>query len=279
MAPPDTQAQAARVKQIRSDSLDKLLALWVGLKSWRSEQDIQRFLLQALPIAQGGQAATSNATAAGLAAQYAALTNSPLRHLGVPLNKVTGKALRGVDPRTVYTRPFIQLYTALSKGASFDDALRQGTNRLQSIALTDFELSLTHTARYFMERRQGVRYFKRTLQGAKSCALCVVASTQRYHTGDLMPIHPGCDCGVEPLPGNVDPGQIIDPARLDAVHKAISDIFGTMSRDAREIFGTNSIKGDPLKYRDVIVVNHHGEIGPVIGVRGQKFTGPGGLPG
>lgn len=282
-AQPDLQErQAQQVQQIRSDTLERLLSLWLGLKSWQSSSDISRFLAQALPTVEGGEVATANTTAAVLAAQYAALTDTPLRHIGVPPNQVSGKALRGADPRVVYARPFVQLYTALSKGASFDTAFQQGTNRLKSIASTDLQLSKTHATRLVMGQQKKVSFFARTLNGPHSCALCIVASTQRYHSGDLMPIHPGCDCGVKELPDKVDPGDILDRERLEAVHQAVRDLFGASDRGAREIsldLKKNS-KGDLLKYRDVVLTVHeHGEIGPLLAVRGQTFTGPKALPG
>jgi hypothetical protein len=79
-----------------------------------------------------------------------------------------------------------------------------------------------------------------------------VASTQRYHKGDLLPIHPGCDCGEMPLYGTDDPGQIINQQRLDATHEAVEARFGEFDRSAREI-----------DYRNIMVADH-GEMGPVL---------------
>ena len=107
----------------------------------------------------------------------------------------------------------------------------------------------------------------RTLTGRENCALCYVASTQRYNRKDLLPIHPKCDCGEMPIYGTQDPGQVIDEARLEATHDSIAQRFGTSARDARSI-DYSSIK-----------IQQNGELGPVLTVRGQKFTGPNQISG
>jgi hypothetical protein len=64
-----------------------------------------------------------------------------------------------------------------------------------------------------------------------------------------MPIHDRCACDVEPLFGETDPGQIINPDLLDRINSA---------QDS----GTD------------FVVEDHGELGPVLAVAGQHFDGP-----
>jgi hypothetical protein len=81
-----------------------------------------------------------------------------------------------------------------------------------------------------------------------------------------MPIHPGCDCGEQPIYGTEDPGQIIDEQLLEATHEAIEERFGFSDRGAREI-----------DYR-LIQVRDHGELGPLLTVRGQHFDGPSSIP-
>jgi hypothetical protein len=80
-----------------------------------------------------------------------------------------------------------------------------------------------------------------------------------------MPIHPGCDCGEMPIYGNQDPGQVIDDIRLNATHEAVAARFGVSDRSAREI-----------DYRS-IAIREHGELGPLLTVADQHFTGPGSI--
>ncbi|MEV4939551.1 hypothetical protein [Streptomyces zaomyceticus] len=206
--------------------------------------------------------------------QVAALTTSYLETLyreiadetsrvNLDLDTVTGRALRDVDPEEVYRRPFKEVWTALGNGVAFDEALSRGTNRLDDIAKTDLQLARTHTVRAVTADQPGVEYTVRELQGEYDCALCVIASTQRYHKRDLAPIHPGCDCLVKTVRSDYDPGQVIDPDRLDLIHDLVDKALGESDRGGRAV-----------DYRKIIIAREHGEIGPVLGYRGQRFTGP-----
>jgi hypothetical protein len=266
------QQQAAAVQQTRARVLAALAALWLAQDSYRTEEDVQRFLSIALPIIEGGERAVAQLTTAYLWQMYAVLAGTLLRVRGVDPTLVTGTALRGVDPAEVYRRPFVELWTELSRGKSFEEAVKQAGQRLQTIAATDLQLAKTHTARAVMGQQPGIVGYRRVPQGQYTCALCIIASTQRYTRGNLMPIHPACDCGIATIYGTEDPGRLLNEAALFDVHAAIRERFGVTSFSGDEI-GTTG-----LKYRDVLIVNQHGEIGPVLGIKGQKFTGPSDLP-
>ena len=154
------------------------------------------------------------------------------------------------------------LYTALSEGKTMTEAVESGARRISSIASTDVQLARRNAGFSARGRNSGIVGYARTLTGAENCALCFVASTQRYTRGELMPIHPGCDCGEMPIYGNQDPGQVIDEIRLDATHQAVQERFGVSDPGAREI-----------DYRK-IAIREHGELGPVLTVADQGFTGP-----
>ena len=83
--------------------------------------------------------------------------------------------------------------------------------------------------------------------------MCVVASTQRYHRGDLMPMHPGCDCGVQPLPPGLAASQVIDEDLLEQVHQITADRLGVSDRGGRT-----------PDYRKLLTVREHGEYGPTL---------------
>ncbi|WP_369147035.1 hypothetical protein [Streptomyces sp. R44] len=210
--------------------------------------------------------------------QVAALTTTYLETLyreiadetsrvNLDLDTVTGRALRGVNPEEVYRRPFVEIWTALGNGTDFDKALKLGTDRLDDIAKTDLQLARTHTVRAVTADQPGVEYTVRELQGEYDCALCMIAATQRYHKRDLAPIHPGCDCLVKTVRADYDPGQVLDPDRLDRIHELVEEALGESDRGGRAV-----------DYRKIIIANEHGEIGPVLGYRGQRFTGPDDIP-
>ena len=97
------------------------------------------------------------------------------------------------------------------------------------------------------------QFYRRVLTGRENCALCVVASTQRYYRGDLLPIHPGCDCGVQPLPPGLAVNQVIDEDLLEQVHQITADRLGVSDRGGRT-----------PDYRKLLTVSEHGEYGPTL---------------
>lgn len=248
---------------LRGQLLELLLRLFSVSGSWR-DADAQAFVEQAAPAVEGAQQQMSLLTEAFLAAALSDMFGGSAEPRGVQLPQ----PLRGVPLPEVYLRPFVTVWTALAGGKDLTTAIREGAHRLESIASTDLQLARTHTVQKATQGDRRARYFRRVLRGSYDCALCVLASTQRYSKGELMPIHPGCDCSVEPLPGDVDPGQIIDPKLLEAAHAAVTAGVGESDRGGRS-----------PDYRDVIITRQHGELGPLLAVRRHDFTGPSDLPG
>jgi hypothetical protein len=245
--------------QLRANLLATLARMWAALTSWR-DADAAAFAAQAVPAVAGAQQATATLTAAYLARIVAQMSGSPLTPPRLNPRGLVGEAVRKAPPAEVYRRPFVQVYTELGKGTSLDAAVAAGGRRLQSIAATDLQLAKTHTAQRVLRNEHRVVGYRRVLTGDHSCGLCLVASTQRYHKSDLLPIHPECDCSVAPLLGDEDPGQVIDEGRLAGTHAAVADRFGSSAADARRI-----------DYRKVLITHQHGEIGPVLAVKGQHF--------
>lgn len=255
------EAYGRATTQMRVDLLTSLLALFRGLGSWR-DSDQGRFIAAAVPRLLGSQRQMASVTEAFLTRMASDMLGRPARAPGI--QPQTGTQLRGVDPEVVYARPFKTMYATLGDGRDFPTAMEYATRRLVHLVTTDLQLAKTHAAHDTLAEQDGVQYYQRVLTGTVSCGLCIVASTQRYHKGDLLPIHPGCDCSVTPIVGTQDPGQVINQDRLEDVHDAIQQAFGVSDRGGR----------NPIDYRDVLVEHVHGEIGPVLGKRGDNFTGP-----
>ena len=265
LTPAQRDALTVALHGARHDVRERLVkyasTMWDTLGDWRDD-DIARFVAAVAPRIEAGKATVARLTDAYIAALLdddpAGVTN---------LSGIRG----GVTPQQVYRRPAVTMRTELAGGATFTDALEAGRRRLESLVSTDLELAHTHQARHTMttpgRRRRGrrgqVEAFRRVPSGRETCALCLIASTQRYWVGDLMPIHPGCDCGVETLGVGEHVDQVIDPDLLEAVHKQVEQLTGGSDRGGRD-----------TDYRDLIVTRQHGEYGPTIAWRGQKFTGP-----
>lgn len=239
------------VFRVRSVVAEFARTVWISADSWR-DADVDRLVNVILPQVQAGQIQVANLTTAYVAAQAG--------EQAVPVVVSDILAARKADPSVVYRRPAVQLYTALSNGATLTQAVTQSTNRLLSIVNTDLQLAMTHQERASYSAGK-FEYTVRTLTGRENCALCLIASTQRYRVKDLRPIHPGCDCGSKPVTADYDPGQVINPGFLDQVSEAMRAEFGGVSYSTEDIF-------------ELVTVREHGELGPMLTWKGQKFTGP-----
>ncbi|AKZ59146.1 hypothetical protein SAM23877_6101 [Streptomyces ambofaciens ATCC 23877] len=249
------------VRSIWTSVLGRTNRSFLGLGSWR-DADMRRFQRQALPIILAGERQVATLTASYLEQLYR--DEDPRgRRARLDLDAVTGQALRGVDPSDVYERPFKELRAALGDDVSLDEAVNRGAHRLETLVKTDLQLARTHTVREVSADMPRFTYTVRELQGEYDCALCIIASTQRYHKRNLAPIHPGCDCLVKTVTADYDPGQVIDEETLERLHDLVEEAVGKADRGGRAV-----------DYRKIIVANDHGEMGPVLGFKGQRFTGP-----
>lgn len=267
-----TPEQFAVLRRNLSERLiTTLVRLFVGLGSWRDD-DADEFVAQAVPLIQGGQRSLAALTAAFVAAQASEALGTTLAPPGVPDDEAIELRM-GIDAEQVYRRPFATVYNALAKakkGASLTSAVELGRVRLEQIAEMDLQQTYARASRAALQglpAEARPRFWRRVLTGLENCALCTIASTQRYTVEDLNPIHPNCDCQVQGIFGR-DPGQVIDPDLLEQVHTAVEELTGRADRGARA-----------PDYRQLMVrmTPQHGEIGPLLVRPRDRFTGPGDL--
>jgi hypothetical protein len=212
-------------------------SVWAGLGSY-DEADVAPFVERVVPVVVAAQRRAAALTVVYLARR---LGTPPAR---VDLTTFTGPGARnGTPPADVYRRPFVTVWAALANGTPWSRAVDAGGARARSAATTDVQLAFRESAREVMGRDDRIVGYERVPSG-DACDLCDLASTQRYHTGDLMPIHNNCGCDVEPIFGQSDPGHIIHPERLAAIRAAGTDV----------------------------AVHEHGELGPVLTAAGDQFT-------
>lgn len=250
--------------RINASTIATVLRIWSTLDSWR-DRDAARLARLVVPVVQAGQVTVGQATSAYMASQAGQAFNATVAPPAVPAAVVIGG--RGVPGGEVYRRPFVQIYTALDAGKSLLDAVGIGRSRLAEIADLDLQRAYSLAAQHAMNNlpeRYRPRLWRRVTTGGHSCALCVVASTHRYHRSDLHPIHRKCDCRVEP-DFSGDAGQMLDDNVLERVHAAVADLTGTSDRGGRA-----------PDYRQLIVemTAEHGELGPLLVRPSDHFTGP-----
>lgn len=221
------------------------------------EADIDAFLAFALPLLLAGEAQAGNLANAYLS-----------RRLGesvAAIEPVVGAAVRGVDPVEVYRRPFVEVRARLADGKTPVEAFASGRRRLDSLIRTDLQLASTKTSQRRLAESPKVVGFRRVLTGSESCGLCAVASTQRYRSFDLMPIHPGCDCSVEPIVGDTDPGRVANRQRLRQLKG--EGVKGNRSQLSHFRVGPDGELVEPT-----VAVRDHGELGPTLAEAGHEFS-------
>jgi hypothetical protein len=223
------------------------------------DADLARFVRQVTPHVLAGRRQVSAMTDAYL--------TQVLQSSGIKAPRrgpIDTAALRGVPVEDVYARPYQTVWTSLSNGNAYDAAIAAGAARLGALIATDLQMAKTYTARDVFSHSKGVTGYMRVPSGVNTCALCEVASTQMYSRDDLMPIHASCGCSVEPVTRENPWDQEAADQRLMDTHASVYDQLGMTDPGARA-----------PDYRHVVVTNENGEIGPVLGIRGQRFTGPG----
>lgn len=258
---------AVRRRHLSTRLLDTLRRSFSRLSSWRSSP---AWIAQAVPMVQGAQRQLAALTAVYVADQTSTTLGRRIGPPGIPDSAAIGLRA-GVDVRDVYHRPFVTVYTALSRGESLPRAVELGTVRAAQIAEMDLQATYAHASRAAMQamppagRPTG---WRRVLQGPENCALCVLASTQRYHLETLNPIHPGCDCGVDPLYGDQSE-QVIDPNLAVDLHDAVMNLLGVSDAGARS-----------PDYRQLMVsaTAEHGELGTLLVRPRDNFTSADDLP-
>lgn len=201
------EAYVGRYNRLRTTTgviVGRLWDQYAGLDDGAAE----RFTEAAASAVLAAQAAAG----AQVDGYLAALTGEPVT--GFDPEQVSGAAVRnGTDPLEVYLRGIITARAATATHP-FREAMNLGRLRVVSAAETDVAL----TQRAAVSLPPGVVGYRRVLTGS-SCPLCQIASTQRYRRGDLMPIHSHCDCGIAPIAGTEDPGQVINRKLLNDLKK------------------------------------------------------------
>lgn len=187
-----TDAHITTLAAIRDIVRRGVSGAWGSLPAYDDAQ-VAEFLALALPIVRGGQEKAASVTDAYVAAT---LGRQPL---GIPTGEVTGAAIRaGALPDEVYRRPFVTVWTALSAGSQYEQAVSAGLARATNLAATDVQLTARQTFQAIQQRDTSIRGYRRQADGA-ACAFCRLVDGAFVKSAGAMPLHPGCGCGLEPV--------------------------------------------------------------------------------
>lgn len=189
-----------------AQAVTQIEAEWALLGGDFNDEAMERWVRRVTPLALGSQRAAGATTDAFLAMLIAEMTGERARPLGLDRKMFTDAALRDLPTRDVYRRPILRARYSISKGMTAEQARQAGLDRARTLIETDVRLAQRKVSSEVFSRVPGITGYRRTLTNA-SCPRCRVASEKVYRTGDLMPIHSKCDCGVVPILGNIDPGS------------------------------------------------------------------------
>lgn len=270
---PQFSAYEASVAAVRAQMVAYAASVWTSGDF--TDAGMSRLVQFMVPKVRAGQMRVANLTSAYFAR---ATGTQPL-----PVSDAV-TAGRGIPPELEYQRPIITTRTVIARAKSkpaepvqakpavpaqptsdeprdiVQEAKDAGGRRLESLVTTDLQMAKVRQADLSLDHA-GVTYYRRVPKGTHTCAMCLIASTQKYKTGNLLAIHPGCDCGVDVLPNGEDLDDVIDEALLAATHQKVKEFAGISDRGGRKV-----------DYRKLLVEHEHGELGAVLGWRDQKFT-------
>lgn len=216
------EVYAAQVARIRA-SVNAFALARFGTGAFH-DADLEKFLAAVVPVALAGRRQVSTITDAHLSL----VLSHKLGTRVAPRGPIDTAALRGVDPTEVYSRPFRTVWWKLSTGLTIADAVSAGAARLTDIVAGDMQVAKTATA----QQTLGSHSFGFVRTGG-NCDLCSSDAGVVYGPDEQMPMHPGCNCGIEVV--NEPP----------------------TSPETRGV-----------------VIQEHGELGPLLAVAGQHFARP-----
>jgi hypothetical protein len=238
--------------QVRNQTLSRARAMWrLGGGTPGVAQHIGS-------VVTGGQQLVSQ-----LAQLYAR------KHLGAKFAPfVPGPSILdrpGASKAMVYARP------------GFEPTPRLGLQRLDTLVQTDLQLAKTRTLYSAFDQdlhvnREPIKIFRR-VTGGNPCGLCEIASDQVYFSDDLMPIHDNCECDIEE-----DDGDRLTEHQLSYHHIGfVESLLGTGDQ-IKTIAALSDADAPPSAYHNLVSVEQHGELGPVLTWKDQAFKGPSELP-
>lgn len=232
------EAHIEAKRRVRELALRELRSVWEGLPGY-DEEDVVGWLALALPLILLAQRQTALLTDAYIAR---ATERQPL---GVDLEQVIGAAVRNGTPlEQVYRRPFVTLWSELGQGRSFEAGRDKARERMEATAAWDIQASFRDTLVQVGERDQNLWGFQR-VANPDACEFCLRVNGAQFLKTNPLPLHPWCQCGVEPV-----------------VYTR-----GEANRNALEAFNAN-----PTPVPEDVAIHAHGEMGSYLADPEHDFT-------
>lgn len=225
MAPPRlADAQITAQERLRALVTRGVTLQWQGLPSY-DEEYVAPFIAVVVPFVLAANRQSVLLTDAYLAR---ALGRQPL---GVDAARILGELRGSVTPEQLWRRPFVTVWTALSKATPYDQAVHAGLARATDIGVADVQLAHRATLQAVQAAEPRIRGWQRRAD-ANACSYCQMIDGAFVKSADVMSLHPGCGCSLEP--------QFVDV--------------------------------QPTPEPDGVEVYEHGELGPTIGSAEHQHT-------
>lgn len=248
--------QAATAVANATDNLSAAAALWQTFSAWYDPVAIAAIARELGAQSLAGQEAVAAAMAEYVAQVVALLTGQTK----VVVPKIPAPVIRNGTPmEVVHARPATAYRITYARTGS-EEAARQAALERELLQIQTDVMLAARDAEHQAMQRLGVKRFRRVLRpelsATGSCLLCVAAATQVYTIEDLLPIHNRCKCRTMPIIDGNDPADEFNQEDLQRLYK---EAGATLRQDLSNLR---------------VQVNEHGELGPVLTVQGQNFTGP-----
>jgi hypothetical protein len=231
------EAHIEAERRLRDVTIAALESIWRGLPS-HDKEDVDTWLDQAVAVILLAMRHSVLLTDAYLAR---ALERQPV---GIDPQLIID-AIRGdTAPREAYRRPFVTLWSELAEGQRYEDAQRMALDRARGMAAFDIQASMRDTLAAVGEADPNIWGYQR-VANPDACEFCLLVNGAQFRTTTPMPLHPWCNCGIEPV------------------------IYtrGVANANALEAFNA-----DPTPIPESVVVREHGEMGPVLVSPDHDFT-------
>lgn len=245
-----SREQVLALRYTRRHNRIRLAAATAIGKAWDElagvdERAAQRFATAAAVLSRAAQ----TETVASVDGYLALILETP--PIGLNPDTLTGPAVRaGAEPFDVYLRAIVTARAALAAHTLFTEAMTQGRNRAMAAVQTDVALAQRASMAETAEAVDEINGYRRVLTGA-SCAFCAAAADQEYRSGDLMPIHDRCDCGVAPIIGRRDPAKALNDTQVANLRETTAG-----EAEARHL----TVDEDGKVHLPQIAVHEHGEL-------------------
>jgi len=251
------EAQARGYTAAAAFLLRQLTALWSNFDGWYDGDLVAAQAARSATLVESAQTSVRTQTLS-----YMKFVYQQFDDLQFPteaeLDAANDELLeRAISPLEEWNRPAEQYRYARSLGAEEEEAIQIALKRVDELGDLDMQLAMRKEANRIFTATPKITGYRRVLHpeladSKQSCGLCIAASTRIYKKKKLLPIHDHCHCGVMPVVGDEDPGNVFNEEDLAALYELAGGNTGqALSR---------------VRYR----IDEHGELGPYLVEQGAK---------